>query len=257
MTMKNKIIQDNKDFMLYEAIRHINCDPPNSRKFSVGELVNFGSHPNAKIEAVYENNRVYKVRCWGTYSEYGRQVERDVFHYVNWTQLLPLSAFKDRSETVVNRDVHLNYSNMVVDSILSTYYNGIDMNPEYQRDFVWSAEDKVALIDSIFNNRSIGSYILCFNGYGKEVIYEVLDGKQRIQALVDFFEDKFRYKGKLYTEMSQTDRNWFENFEFPRAKVEKPTREQKIKIFIHVNTTGRHMEKEHLDKVKSMLKEDN
>jgi hypothetical protein len=83
---------------------------------------------------------------------------------------------------------------------------------------------------------------------------EILDGKQRVKAIIDFFEDKFTYKGKLYSELSCPDRWHFDNFCFPRAEIQKPTLEQKIKIFLHVNTTGKHMSPEHLEKVKGMLK---
>jgi uncharacterized protein with ParB-like and HNH nuclease domain len=90
-------------------------------------------------------------------------------------------------------------------------------------------------------------------GYGVAG-YEVLDGKQRIKAIIDFFEDKFKYEGFLYSELSNHDRHVFEDITFPRAEIRNATLEQKIKIFIHVNTTGKQMSPEHLAKVKGMLK---
>jgi hypothetical protein len=230
--------------------------PPISRKFHTGELVNYGAHPNTEIVEVFDNGRAYEIRCWGEYTRYSTVVYEERTSIVPWIHLLPLSAFENKMSFLQNLDIRLNYSSMMLDSLISTYYNdgGIDMNPEYQRDYVWSVEDQVCLIDSIFNNRGIGSYILCFNGYDKDTMYEILDGKQRCKAIIDYFEDKFAYKGVLYSELSQSDRNHFENIVYPRATVEKPTREQKIKIFIHVNTTGKHMSPEHLEKVKGMLK---
>jgi hypothetical protein len=35
--------------------------------FQVGELVDWGSHPNAKILDVYDGGKFYKVYAWGTH----------------------------------------------------------------------------------------------------------------------------------------------------------------------------------------------
>lgn len=57
----------------------------------------------------------------------------------------------------------------------------------YQRDYVWSQEDKESLIDSIFNHIEIGKFVLVFKGYEGDM-YEVLDGKQRLSALQEFLK---------------------------------------------------------------------
>lgn len=230
--------------------------PPISRKFHKGELVNYGAHPNCIILEVFDNGRAFEIKTWGEYQHYSKWEYEERTSIVPWIHLLPLSAFDNTVSMLENLDIRLNYSSMMVDSLISSYYNegGIDMCPVYQRDYVWSIDDQISLIDSIFNNRNIGSYILCFNGYDKDTMYEILDGKQRCKALIDFFEDKFEYKGKLYSQLNYRDRNHFDNFVFPRAQLDKPTHEQKIKTFIHVNTTGKHMSPEHLEKVKDMLK---
>jgi len=233
--------------------------PPASRTFKVGDIITYGTHPNAVIVGVYEQGRIYEIKLWGEYFSYGKSIgQQESFQFVDWTSVLPLESRHMKSDLSKNQDIRLNYSQMSLDSMLGCYYSfGIDMNPSYQRDFVWTLEDNVALIDSIFNNRSIGTYILCHNGYGMGYGvpgYEVLDGKQRIKAITDFFEDKFKYEGFLYTELSPKDRNLFENVVFPRAEIKNATLEQKIKIFIHVNTTGNHMSPEHLERVKGMLK---
>jgi uncharacterized protein with ParB-like and HNH nuclease domain len=70
------------------------------------------------------------------------------------------------------------------------------MNPDYQRDLVWSLEDKVNLIDSIYNDIEIGRFAFIKTDYSKnnfdfdkDFYWEILDGKQRISAIIDFFEE--------------------------------------------------------------------
>jgi len=238
--------------------------PPAHRIWKVGDRVKWGGHPNTEVLEVFDGGKFYYVRAWGTYSEYGRPVEREQFHVSEWTELFPDRSREECSlipSFIDNTDIDLNYSHMSIDSCISTYYHfGINMNPEYQRDYVWNDEDRVELIDSIFCNRNIGTYVLIHMGYGEGCGYEILDGKQRIRALLDFYEDKFTYKGRMYSELRPGDQHHFDSFAFPRAEVRARQGdglvplEMKIKIFLHVNNTGKVMDKEHLEKVKAMLK---
>lgn len=253
-TIRLKEVEEHLQYSLKSELKNFQPYPPPSRLFKVGDLVNCGNHPNTEILEVHNNGRVYRVKHWGIHLVYGMSEDYYTERYCSWYHLLPLSSKSFTESFIKNKDIQIDFSNMMVDSAISCFYSfGIDMNPSYQRDYVWSVDDQVALIDSIFNNRNIGSYILCHNGYDKDLSYEILDGKQRLKALIDFFEDKFRYNGKLFSELSNIDRNHFENFHFSRATIKDADESQKIKIFIHVNTTGKHMSQEHLEKVKGML----
>lgn len=73
----------------------------------------------------------------------------------------------------------------------------IDMNPSYQRKGgLWSTNDKSFLIDSILNDFDLPKiYIADFsfrnnslNSAGCQ--YSVIDGRQRLEAIFDFFENK-------------------------------------------------------------------
>ena len=78
----------------------------------------------------------------------------------------------------------------------------IDFNPPYQRqDRLWSANDKAYLIDSILNHYDIPKIYVAdyniLNSYPefrklnqKFLPYAIIDGKQRFQAIFDFFEDR-------------------------------------------------------------------
>ncbi|KJX96669.1 hypothetical protein TI39_contig607g00016 [Zymoseptoria brevis] len=68
--------------------------------------------------------------------------------------------------------------------------NGIDLNPEYQRDFVWNTPTQTGLIDSILQGYYIPSLILnkrsqTILGQRKEVLV-CLDGQQRLTSVKRF-----------------------------------------------------------------------
>jgi len=71
----------------------------------------------------------------------------------------------------------------------------IDMNPPYQRKGkLWSVSDKAYLVDSIINGFDIPKlYLADFKHRdsklnSKKLPYAIVDGKQRFEAVVDFFE---------------------------------------------------------------------
>jgi hypothetical protein len=72
--------------------------------------------------------------------------------------------------------------------------NQIDMSPGYQRHGnLWSESDKAYLVDSILNGFDVPKIYLADFTYGnsplneKSVPYAVIDGKQRLEAISDFF----------------------------------------------------------------------
>jgi hypothetical protein len=71
----------------------------------------------------------------------------------------------------------------------------IDMDPPYQRrGRLWSAADKAYLIDSILNGFDVPKLYIADFTYAdsklnkKRLPYAIIDGKQRFEAIFDFFE---------------------------------------------------------------------
>ena len=74
----------------------------------------------------------------------------------------------------------------------------IDFSPSYQRKGgLWSVRDKSYLIDSMINGYDVPKvYLADFTLLNtslneKQRSYAVIDGRQRLEAIVDFFEDSF------------------------------------------------------------------
>ena len=66
---------------------------------------------------------------------------------------------------------------------------GIDLNPAYQRDVVWTEEKKKAFINSV--HLGIVPTNVIFNLDSNTNVQVCIDGKQRITSLVEFCQNKF------------------------------------------------------------------
>jgi hypothetical protein len=78
-----------------------------------------------------------------------------------------------------------------------TQRDKIDMNPPYQRrGRLWSKTDKAYLIDSILNDYDIPKVYIADFTFGesklnnKKLSYAIIDGKQRLESILDFFDGK-------------------------------------------------------------------
>jgi hypothetical protein len=70
-----------------------------------------------------------------------------------------------------------------------------NLDPEYQRRHRWSVEKKSRLIESFLINVPVPPVFL----YERELArFEVMDGRQRLTALSDFYADKFKLDGLQY-----------------------------------------------------------
>ena len=153
-------------------------------------------------------------------------------------------------------DLFMQYGQTGISDILTKMYLfGLDMNPKYQRDYVWSRKDKEALIDSIYKNVDIGKFVFVKLHFGGEFSYEILDGKQRVNAIKEFYEDRLTYKGLKYSELSSRDRGHLENYHIATCTVSECSTKQKLKIFYKLNISGKVMDKKHLDKIEKMIEE--
>ncbi|MEU7122135.1 DUF262 domain-containing protein [Streptomyces zaomyceticus] len=68
----------------------------------------------------------------------------------------------------------------------------IDLEPEYQRRDRWDLVRKSRLIESFLLNIPIPPIFLNEDEYGQ---YSIIDGKQRVGAVIEFFNDSYSLKG--------------------------------------------------------------
>jgi uncharacterized protein with ParB-like and HNH nuclease domain len=126
-------------------------------------------------------------------------------------------------------------------------------NRNLQRDFVWDIDQKRELIWSILIGRNIPRMAM-INTY--EEVYQVIDGKQRLSTMLEFYKGKFSLKidGKyyLYLDLPQDYQRQIERFNFSyyivnEIDTEIISDEQKIHWFKFINFAGTPQELSHLN----------
>lgn len=143
----------------------------------------------------------------------------------------------------------------VADLLNKRFHMGMEDAPPYQRDLVWTQDQKQELIESLFNNVDLGKFVLVDLDYEENrATFEILDGKQRLNALIGFVSDEFAHHGVLFSQMSRHDRHFFMEYPVSLARIPEKsvTWEQRLDLFLRLNTTGTPQSSEHLAHVRQM-----
>lgn len=72
------------------------------------------------------------------------------------------------------------------------------VNRRYQRKLVWSIDEKRAFIDSLRQGYPVPLILLADVQYDGEARFEIIDGMQRLNAVVSFIEGEFDLDGKYF-----------------------------------------------------------
>jgi hypothetical protein len=228
-----------------------------TRIFGKDERILWGAHEEVYVREIHEQGLYYTVESIGHNKE-GLLTGFSTWTVLPWLSLNKIDKIRD-TDFAKDDHIFIRQLNSGIDSLLHLVYSawgGVDFDSEYQRDHVWQLEDKIALIDSIFNNVEIGKFVFVQrNEKCQGKYYEVIDGKQRLTALCEFYEDRFKYKGKYFSELSNKDRYKFLNHSVSYGYLENPTKRKVYETFIKMNTCGKPMDKKYVDKVKGLLKE--
>jgi hypothetical protein len=245
---------------LLRIMEHIQYIPNPTYKFDIGEQVGIGNLENACVTQSLEDGKIYKIDYTNINNNYGRPIIKEHLKgYWQWTDIRPIQS-RIVNDFIKNSDLELNYHQASMLEIFGKKYHfGLEMDADYQRGNVWTLEDNCTLIHSIFNNIDIGKFVfvkLEWNEHPLNYSYEVLDGKQRITAILEFYENKFAYNGLFFNQLSRQEQCHLTEYHVNIAEISHLSREQKIRFFLILNTSGKVMDKEHLKKVESMLEEE-
>lgn len=162
-----------------------------------------------------------------------------------------------------------------IQEIYNWYEQGmLVVNRKYQRKLVWSLEEKRQLIDTIMNNYPVPIFLVVNNpevkGIGDLVQKEIIDGLQRLEAIVSFINNEyyvtvdgvsgfFNYdvlpgKGKLIRDKKLVQRKPVLDFELCRRFISYQLPVSTIdtsdavveEIFKRINSTGRKLSSQSL-----------
>lgn len=74
----------------------------------------------------------------------------------------------------------------------------VDLEAPYQRGSIWTLEQRQKLIESVLRGVPIAALVLSDMGPISEVQYRVIDGKQRLESLIGFTQNKFAVPGHWF-----------------------------------------------------------
>ena len=108
---------------------------------------------------------------------------------------------------------------------------------ELQREIIYSDEKQELVMDSIVKEYPLPAFYLWKNGNGS---LEVLDGKQRIEAIKRFYENDIQYQGFLWKEWNTKNPELQEKINNTQLCIiiSSGSEEKKREIFNRINTLG-------------------
>lgn len=223
--------------------------------FTVGEKVEVGNLKDVKIVDISEDGLLFII----SYTAIESRTKKETPNTLMTTNWLKVMKINKETNLTAKDEISVKYNQASIRSLLVyTHDFGVNFNPEYQRDYVWEEQDKLNLIESIFNHIEIGKFSFIENSsktWSKTGFsYEVVDGKQRLQTIVDFYEGKLKYKGLSYRDLSVSDRNHFLSYPVGLALLDEMEKEDVYRYFLYMNKHGKVMSEEHLKKIEDELK---
>jgi len=146
-----------------------------------------------------------------------------------------------RPETKTIKDIE----NLFEDELLN-------LEPGFQRQSVWSERDRAKLIDSILRNYPLPAIFLYRREDNGQIIYDVIDGKQRIESVL-MFMGQMRGRFRLKTQLPRQDEaEWVDwhrlckrkcqhlitGYRLPVIEVDGEMGDI-IDLFVRINSTGK------------------
>lgn len=136
--------------------------------------------------------------------------------------------------------------------------NSLDLDPDFQRCHVWTEVQQIAFMEYLLRGGYAGReiYFNCSSwmaGFNTPV--ELVDGKQRLQAVRRFMANEIPVFGHFYKEF---DRKSFRNLNGLRFYVNNlKSRAEVLRWYLDLNTGGTPHTSKEIEKVQSMLEAEN
>lgn len=94
---------------------------------------------------------------------------------------------------------NLEVKSLTVEALYKLYKSErLLVNRRYQRKLVWTIEEKEAFIDSISIGYPVPIFLVAEVMYKGNKVYEIIDGMQRLNAIMDFLENEYSLHGKYF-----------------------------------------------------------
>lgn len=227
---------------------------------------------NAIISEII-NNRLVKIECEMYFPNSREQIRQSEITVITNTLIPVDEEYKNSNISEINRFGQLTIWKgqeieiVKVDTDLSKMYRKyaeeeIDLNPEYQRELVWTDKQKQDYILAILKQRAkITPVIIEKLTEQGTVLYEILDGKQRLTALFDYIDNKYPLQtGECFKDLSAKDMNVITHTRVSYTRITSYKEydvplDFKLAYFLEINALGTKITDEHIEKIENKLRE--
>lgn len=225
---------------------------PDNRKLALDDRVLLGGLEDCTVRGFFEDGQVVVLR----YLHRSRDNKTNALSYGAWFwyDMVPeaTSAPAPRFPTSTVFD-KVRVTSRQIEGLLSwCLKGGMQDNTPYQRDYVWTDDDKDRFLDAIFEGRPLGTVAVLNRQYPKDD--ELVDGKQRMNCLVEFVTSQRPYRGVYWHELSRMDRYLVESRNVPVMELneEALTESEICEIFLAINAAGVPQSEEHIAHVRQL-----
>lgn len=125
--------------------------------------------------------------------------------------------------------------------VLKIMSGDIELQPDFQREYVYDDTRASYLIESILIDMPIPTIYLC----EEEDVYEVIDGQQRLTTVKRFYNNEFALKNlkylpnlnnKYFKDLDKKQKRQFEDFCFKTTIIKPDNNNTKYELFERLNT---------------------
>ncbi len=174
----------------------------------------------------------------------------------------------EKSKSASTIQTELSIRNESIQRIFNFYKNDLlYVNRRYQRKLIWTIEEKQRFIDSIMKGLPVPLILLAEADSLGHTTFEIIDGMQRLNAIISFIEGEFSYEdhyfdlntlaeskslldsGNLTQKNPILDRKICERFSsyiLPVSIYQFADENKVDEIFIRINSYGRHLSRQEL-----------
>ncbi|MEI7911233.1 MAG: DUF262 domain-containing protein [Verrucomicrobiota bacterium] len=159
---------------------------------------------------------------------------------------------------MASHSLDFSYGDKTIQEFVLLFNNGqLNLEPGFQRDSVWTESDRKKLIESLLQNYPIPSVFLYRRNENGKLIYDVIDGKQRLESVLMFqgagrFRNwRFDLKHRLTADENVEEWDWARlrkkgheyrlmGYKFQTVEVEGDLSDI-IDLFVRINSTGKRL----------------
>lgn len=137
----------------------------------------------------------------------------------------------------------------------------LDLNPSYQRPYVWTQKEQDEFLTTLITGFPCGVIAIAVDSVFNESHWvEVIDGKQRLTTIIKFWNNEIGIpmpdgSRLFWNEMLRHEQRAFENLSLPALGLAECTKKDRLEFFIKLNFAGVPQSTEHMNRVIEMYKD--